>query len=104
MISTSVYLTWQEPVSDGGFGSMHYTVECYHCANESRCDTIVEDAMFFPAKTNLNTTSVVVFGLKFDEKYKFKVTSMNSLKNVPSSKWKFIEKMHAGWYRVCLSR
>ena len=103
MTITSVKLTWKEPVSDGGFGSIYHTVECYHCASESECDTIVEDAIFFPAKTNLNTTSVVVFGLMLNVKYKFRVTSMNSLKNVPSSKWKFIEKM-AGSYRVCLSR
>ena len=103
MTSTSVKLTWKEPVSDSEFGSIRYTIEIYHCANESRCDTIVEDAMFFPAKTNLNTTSVVVSDLMLNVKYKFRVTSMNSLKNVPSSKWKFIEKM-AGSYRVCLSR
>ena len=93
MTITSVYLSWKEPMSDGGFATIRYTVECYHCTSESKCDTIVEDSMFFPAKTNLNTTSVAVFGLIFNEKYKFKVISMNSLKNVPGSKWKFVEKM-----------
>ena len=93
MISNSVYLSWKKPVSDGGFGSIHYTVECYHCTSESRCDMSVGNAMFVPAKTNLHTTSVAVFGLNFNEKYKFKVVSMNSLRNVPGSKWKFVEKM-----------
>ena len=93
MTRTSVNLTWKEPVNDGGLRSIRYTVECYHCVNGSKCYTMVKNAMFFPAKTNINTTSVVVLNLVFKQKYKFKVTSINSLKNVPSGKWKFIEKI-----------
>ena len=98
---TSVKMTWNKPKDDGGFhGSLSYTVECYHCINDSKCDTIVENATFFPAKTNLNATHVVVSNLVFNRKYKFKVISMNLLKNVSHDKWKFEEFLVflPGWY------
>ena len=95
---TSVNLTWNAPRDDVGFdGSTKYTVECYLCVNESKCDTMVENATFFPAKTNLATTSVIVSNLMFNKIYKFKVISMNNLKNVPSGKWKFIERLAVVW-------
>ena len=102
MNGTSVNLTWSEPRVDGGFnGSTKYTVECYLCVNESKCDTMAENAIFFPAKTNLTTTSVIVSNLMLNEKYKFKVISMNNLKDVPSGKWKFREKLYKGLNRTC---
>ena len=76
-------------------------MECYLCVNESKCDTMAEDATFFPAKTNLTTTSVIVSNLMLNVKYKFKVISMNSLKNVPSGKWKFREKLYTVLYGEC---
>ena len=91
--STSLIMTWTKPMNDGGFnGSLRYGVECYHCINETNCDTMVESASFVPAKTNFSTTFVVVSNLIFNEKYKFRVISMNSLKNVPNGEWKFTEK------------
>ena len=99
---TSVNLTWSAPRDDGGFnGSTRYTVECYFCVNESKCDTMAEDAIFFPTKSNLTTTSVIVSNLIFKEKYKFKVISVNSLKNVPSGKWKFRQKLYRVLYGEC---
>jgi hypothetical protein len=104
LTSTSVNVTWIKPEDDGGFnGSLRYSVECYHCVNGSECDTIVKNAIFFPAKTDLGTNFVVVSNLTFNKKYKFKIISMNGLKNVPCGRWKFGEKI-AGLYRVCLSR
>ncbi len=83
-------------------GSITYTVECYHCVNDSKCDTIVENATFFPAKTNLSATYVVVSNLIFNEKYKFKVISINRhLKSVSTEKWKFKEVL-TGLYRTRL--
>ena len=99
---TSVNLTWSAPRDDGGFNrSTRYTVECYLCIIESKCDTMVKNAIFFPAKTNLTTTSVIVSNLMLNEIYKFKVISMNSLKNVPGGKWKFREKLYKGLNRKC---
>jgi hypothetical protein len=104
LTSTSVNITWIKPKDDGGFnGSLRYSVECYHCVAGSECDTIIKNAIFFPAKTDLNTNRIVVSNLTFNKKYKFKIISMNGLKNVPGGKWKFGE-MIAGLYRVCLSR
>lgn len=101
LTSTSVNLTWRKPkIPEGSEGHFTYTVECYHCINESNCYAIVENLKFFPAKTSLSTTYVVVSGLKFDEKYKFKVTSINNgLKNVSSDKWMF---KYTGLYLVAL--
>ena len=62
---------------------------------------MAEDAIFFPAKTNLTTTSVIVSNLMLNEIFKFKVISMNSLKNVPGGKWKFREKLYKGLKRTC---
>ena len=102
MNGTSVNLTWNAPRDDGGFnGSTKYTVECYLCVNEFKCDTMAEDAIFFPAKTNLTSTSVIVSNLMLNEKYKFKVISMSSLRNVPSGKWKFREKLYRVLYGEC---
>ena len=100
---TSVKVTWNKPKDDGGFHrSITYTVECYHCRNDSKCDTIVENATFFPAKTTLSATYVVVSNLIFNEKYKFKVISINRrLKNVSTDKWKFKEIL-TGLYRTRL--
>ena len=88
---TSVNVTWRKPKIHEGFEApFTFTVECYHCINVFKCDTTVENAKFFPAKTNLDTTYVVVTGLKFNKKYKFKVISIsNWFKNVSSDKWMF---------------
>ena len=91
LTSTSVNITWRKPkIPEGSEELVTYNVECYHCINESKCHALVENLKFFPAKTKLRTTYVVVSGLKLDEKYKFKVTSINNwLKNVSSDKWMF---------------
>ena len=100
---TSVKVTWNKFKDDGGFHrSITYTVECYHCVNDSKCDTIVENATFIPGRTNLNATHVVVSNLIFNEKYKFKVISINRhLKNVSTDKWK-LKEILAGFDRTRL--
>ena len=101
LTSTSVNITWGKPkIPEGSEELFTYNLECYHCINGSKCYAIVENLKFFPAKTNLNATYVVVSGLKFGEKYKLKVTSINNwLKNVSSDKWMF---KSTGLYLVAL--
>lgn len=96
----SVKLRWSKPKDNGGFnGLLTYTVVCYLCTciNVTKCDNIVQNAIFSPAATNLNTTYVSVSNLMLNRMYKFKVISVNSLRNVPSARWKFKEKC-AGLY------
>ena len=90
--NTSVQITWDKPQNDDGFnGSFAYTVECYRCASNSKsqCDIFVKNAIYFPARIDLEITHVLISNLKFNETYKFKVYSMSSLKNVSHNKWKF---------------
>ena len=90
--NTSVQITWDKPQNDDGFnGSFTYTVECYRCTNNNkpRCDIFEKNATYFPARTDLETTRVIISNLTFNGTYKFKVYSMSGLKNVSYNKWKF---------------
>ena len=80
---TSIKITWKKPDVDESLhtGNLTFRIECDSC-NKSK-------TTFFPAKTNLTTTSVNVSGLVTNKSYTFRVYSMNSLKNVI---WNYADK------------
>jgi hypothetical protein len=78
---------WKKANSSGFNGSITYTVKVYDC-EESKCNKLAKDVHISPNKTSL--TYVMISNL-VRQKYKVKVISMNSLKNVPLDKWEFAE-------------
>jgi hypothetical protein len=87
-LDETINITWKKATNSGGFnGSITYIVEVYDC-DESKCNTSAKDVQISAKKTGL--TNVIISNL-VRQKYKIKVISMNSLKNVPLDKWKFAE-------------
>ena len=90
MLSGTINISWKKATNSGGFGSITYTVEVYICGHdETKCNTSAKDVQISAKKTGL--TYVIISNLVQAQKYKIKVISMNSLKNVPTDKWKFAE-------------
>jgi hypothetical protein len=95
-----INITWKKATNSGGFnGLITYTVEVYDC-DESKCNSSAKDVHISAKKTSL--TNVMISNLDQTKKYKIKVISMNSLKNVPTDKWKFAQTTfpRAGLYNT----
>ncbi|XP_078488521.1 ephrin type-A receptor 4 isoform X2 [Ciona intestinalis] len=84
--STSVTLTWERPLNEGGRTDLTYSIECNQCQpGFVDCTTCTERADYEPRKTGLVATHVTVKNLRLYAFYKFKVIATNGVTDIASA-------------------
>ncbi|XP_078697641.1 ephrin type-B receptor 3-like isoform X3 [Branchiostoma floridae x Branchiostoma belcheri] len=76
---TTVDLSWEAPLDDGGRDDLVFKVVCQQCSESGVCTQCDDSVQYVPSKDDIRATWVKIQGLMAHTRYKFEVHAENGV-------------------------